>query len=174
MLFFVSCGGKSDKSAETKKDICDVKNKIAISIQDYHDMMNDTLVYSCSAFDVKSTEYSWKSDSTATLKMSNYLKDNNSGDDKSLDINISLYACNGKKLVPGFYAYSGLENGLWCSVTLGTVFGTVYFNGSNQGGITINKIDATSICGNINLNTNSPKDPMIGVVKANGDFSYKQ
>lgn len=172
----VSCGGAKDGKKEEQKPVCEGKNSIAITIQDYYYSMNDTLVYSTANFDVKHSEYNWINDSTVTLKLSNYDPKELTGarQESQIDLNIEINARHGKKLEPGYYGYRDYETGLWAGVTMTTAYGTVWFNGNDQGGVTIEYVGKDAICGTLSLNVEDPDSPMIGIVRTNGTFVYKK
>lgn len=179
VFVLASCGG-SDKKTEDEKIVCDLKNEIAVTIQDYYYSMTDTLVFNTTNFEVKHSEYNWIDDSTVSLKLSNYEPKDLVGarTEKQIDINIDINARKGKSLEPGYYGYHAYENGLWSRVTLTTAYGTVWFNWSygqkEQGGITIEHIDKDAVCGTLALNVEAPKDSNIGIVRVNGTFVYKK
>jgi len=171
-----SCGGAKDEKKEEQKPICEGENAIAITIQDYYYSMNDTLVYSTPNFEVKSSEYIWVNDSSVMLKLLNYDPKELTGarQENQIDLVIEINARNGKKLEPGYYAYREYETGLWSGVTMTTAYGTVWFNGNDQGGVTIENIDKDAICGTLSLNVEHPDQPSVGIVRVNGDFVYKK
>ncbi|HOZ30223.1 MAG TPA: hypothetical protein PLL66_04840 [Bacteroidales bacterium] len=172
-----SCGGAKEKDKEgEKKPVCEGENSIAITIQDYYYSMNDTLVYSTPDFEIKHSEYNWINDSTVTLKLCNYDPKELSGarQENQIDLNIEINARHGKKLESGYYGYRDYESGLWAGVTMTTAYGTVWFNGNDQGGVTIEHVDKDAICGTLSLNVESPDSPMIGIVRVNGTFVYKK
>lgn len=175
-----SCGGSSDKKTEDEKVVCDVKNEIAVTIQDYYYSMSDTLVYNTPNFEVKHSEYQWINDSTVSLKLSNYEPKELTGarSEKQIDINIEINARKGKKLDPGYYGYHAYEGGLWSRVTMTTAYGTVWFNWSmgqkDEGGVTIEYVDKDAICGTLALNVEEPTSSMVGIVRVNGTFVYKK
>ncbi|MDD3741433.1 MAG: hypothetical protein PHH30_09340 [Bacteroidales bacterium] len=172
-----SCGGgKDEKKDGENKPVCDVENSIAITIQDYYYSMNDTLVYSTPNFEVKHSEYVWINDSTVSLKLSNYDPKELTGarQENQIDLNIEINARHGKKLEPGYYGYRDYESGLWAGVTMTTAYGTVWFNGNDQGGVTIEYVGKDAICGTLSLNVENPDSPMIGIVRTNGTFVYKK
>jgi hypothetical protein len=175
-----SCGGGSDKKTEEEKPVCEGKNEIAITIQDYYYSMSDTLVYTTPNFEVKHSEYQWINDSTVVLKLSNYEPKDLTGarQENQIDLNIELNARDGKKLEPGFYGYHAYEDGLWSRVTMTTAYGTVWFNWNmgmpEQGGVTIEHVDEDAVCGTLALNVEEPESSMIGIVRVNGTFVYKK
>ncbi len=171
-----SCGGAKDTKTEEGKVVCEGKNAIAITIQDYYMGMSDTLVFTTPNFDVKYTEYVWINDSSLTLKMCNYEPKDLSGERKEsqIDLNVELKGTHGKKIEPGFYGYYAYESGLSCAVTMTTAYGRVYFNGSDQGGITLEYADKDAICGTFSLNVEKPNSSSYGIVRTNGTFVYKR
>ena len=175
-----SCGSGSDKKTEEEKPVCEGKNEIAITIQDYYYSMGDTLVFTTPNFEVKHSEYQWINDSTVSLKLSNYEPKDLTGErqENQIDLNIELNARNGKKLEPGYYGYHAYEDGLWSRVTMTTAYGTVWFNWNmgmpEQGGVTIEHIDKDAVCGTLALNVEEPESSMIGIVRVNGTFVYKK
>lgn len=172
-----SCSGaKENNNKEENKPVCDVENSIAITIQDYYYSMIDTFVYTTPNFEVKHSEVNWFNDSTVSIKLSNYDPDDLTATPQleQIDLNIELNARHGKKLEPGYYGYRDYESGLWAGVTMSTAYGTVWFNGNDQGGVTIEHIAKDAICGSLELNVDSPESPMIGTVKLNGTFVYKE
>ncbi len=179
MIALASCGGaKENKDGE--KPVCEGKNEIAVTIQDYYYSMSDTLVYSTPEFEVKNSEYVWINDSTVSLKLSNYDPKDLTGSrqEDQIDINIELNARKGKKLEPGFYGYHDYDSGMWSRVTMTTAYGTVWFNWNSgmpeQGGITLEYIGKDAVCGTLALNVEQPESPMIGIVRVNGTFTYKK
>ena len=175
-----SCGGSTEKKTEEEKPVCEGKNEIAITIQDYYYSMSDTLVYTTPNFEVKHSEYQWINDSTVVLKLSNYEPKDLTGarQESQIDINIELNARKGKKIEPGYYGYHSYEEGLWSRVTMTTAYGTVWFNWNagmpEQGGVTIEHVDEDAVCGTLALNVEAPESAMIGIVRVNGTFVYKK
>ncbi|MDD3685264.1 MAG: hypothetical protein PHE56_00720 [Bacteroidales bacterium] len=175
-----SCGGSTEKKTEEEKPVCEGKNEIAITIQDYYYSMSDTLVYTTPNFEVKHSEYQWINDSTVVLKLSNYEPKDLTGarQESQIDLNIELNARKGKKLEPGYYGYHSYEEGLWSRVTMTTAYGTVWFNWNagmpEQGGVTIEHVDEDAVCGTLALNVEAPESSMIGIVRVNGTFVYKK
>ncbi len=176
-----SCGGaKESKKEEEKKPVCEGKNEIAVTIQDYYYSMSDTLVYSTPEFEVKNSEYVWINDSTVSLKLSNYDPKELIGarQEDQIDINIELNARKGKKLEAGYYGYHAYDSGLWSRVTMTTAYGTVWFNWNagmpEQGGVTVEYVGEDAVCGTLALNVEEPESSMIGIVRVNGTFVYKK
>jgi hypothetical protein len=174
-----SCGGAKE-TKEDEKPVCEGKNEIAMTIQDYYYSMSDTLVYTTPEFEVKSSSYSWVNDSTVILVLSNYEPKDLTGErqEDQIDLNIEINARNGKKLEPGFYGYHAYDSGLWSRVTMTTAYGTVWFNWNmgmaEQGGVTIEYVGKDAMCGTLALNVEEPESPMIGIVRVNGTFVYKK
>lgn len=177
----VSCGGGAKKdNKDDEKAVCGGKNAIAITIQDYHYGMSDTLVFATSDFVIKNSDFKWLNDSTVSLKLSNYEQKELVGEraEDQIDLNIELRARKGKKLSPGYYGYMDYESGMSSSVTMTTAYGTVYFNWfsgmPDQGGVTVEHVSKDAVCGTLALNVEKPDSPTIGIVRVNGTFVYKK
>ena len=176
----VSCGGSKEQKSEKNEVVCEVENKIAVTVQDYYYSMSDTLEFNTASFEIKQSKYEWLNDSTVSLKFMNYTEDEFEGrrTENQMDINIELNARKGKKLEPGYYKYHDYESGMWSRVTLTTAYGTVWFNWNmgmpEQGGITIEHVSKEAVCGTLSLNVENPESSTIGIVKVNGPFVYKK
>lgn len=183
IIILVSCGG-AKQNPETIKDtqppICDTKNEITLTIQNYMYEMSDSLSICNMNFEVKSSEYIWINDSTISLILSNYVFDELIGAKTldQMDILLEINARNGQMLEPGVYGHNDYISGKYCRIEFQTAYGDVWFNGepgvSDNGSITINHIDKKAICGTLSFNNDKPDDPMIGTVKANGTFVHKE
>ncbi|PLX06337.1 MAG: hypothetical protein C0596_17865 [Marinilabiliales bacterium] len=179
-----SCGGASEEKTtdeeQDKAPVCEVENGISVTVQDYMYSMSDTLVLNMAEFEVKTSDYKCINDSTVSLKLSNYEVADLVGarTPEQVDINIEINARNGEKLEGGYYGYHAYDTGKWSRVTLTTAYGTVWFNWVSgmpeQGGVTIEYVGEDAICGTLELNNEKPDNDMIGIVRVNGTFVYKE
>ncbi len=179
-LLVFSCGQATKTDEKNVESYCDMENDFYLTIRDYYHSMSDTLVVDNYKFEVKQSKFDWINDSTVSLKLKNYTSDEFIGQhqENQFDVIIEINARKGKKLTEGFYAYHDYESGLWSRVTIITVYGSVWFNWlfgmPKQGGVNIEHISKDAICGTLNLNVEDPSNSIIGIVKLNGDFSYKK
>lgn len=180
----VSCGGakeeSKDEETEEKAPVCQVENSIAVTIQDYHYQMSDTLEFATADFEVIASEYTWINDSTVSFKLSNYDPKDLVGarTPEQVDINVDIYARKGKSLEPGYYALSDYQSGMYSTATFATAYGKVWFNWvmgmPKQGGVTIEYVGEDAICGTFSINNEKADNDMIGIVRLNGTFVHKK
>ena len=187
-LILASCGGGKEKNdsdndttqvvdKKTAQDVCVNENKISVTVKDYEMIEGQDFVFEASNFEVKMSSYTYKNDSTAEFKMSNYTQEELVGDrlPEQVDIFVELHAKNGKTLDAAVYPYQEWDNDYWSKVNIITSDGTVWFNWFSgmpeQGDVVIDFIDKDNVCGSFNLNVEKPDSPTIGTVRLNGTFS---
>lgn len=186
-FILASCGGsKNDKNddssdsstveVKTATDVCTNENNISMTIKDHELKEDEVFLYETSAFEVKMSKFTYKNDSTAEFKISNYTQEELVGDrkDDQIDIFVELHSKHGKLLEPAVYGYQEWDADYWAKVNLITSQGTVWFNWvsgmPDQGNLTIDFIDKDNVCGSFNLNVEKPEHKSIGTVRLNGTF----
>ncbi len=185
-FIIASCGGGKENNDEntdstqvvekTAKDVCVNENQISLVVHKYPAGDDKTIELEMENFDVLMYTYTYKNDSAAEFKLSNYTEEefNEELQPGQVDIEVTLYSHNGKLLEPASYPYHGSsDNDFYSYVTIYTNEGNAYFNGvvGTQGDVIIDFIDEDNICGSFNLNVDNPDDASVGTVKLNGTFS---
>jgi hypothetical protein len=195
MLFavtFTSCGGKKAEEGEKKDstattepekpapsfaDMCKDENAMTVTIKGYsYGMKDKKYAFETPNFEVKQSSFTMTTDSTATIKLSNYAPADLVGDrkDEQVDIMVDLRARKGKKILDGGVYENGGSGDLYAATTFATSKGTVWFNWlagmPEVGTVKINFVDESHICGTFTLASEKPDNDMIGTVRLNGNF----
>lgn len=183
-----SCGGgqknienytdstQVDAENSTQMD-CVNENKISLTIKGHQINDKTDFVFETSDFKVKTSSFTYKNDTTAIIKLSNYAQEDVAGNRTAdqIDINVELHAKNGNVLKATSYPYQKWHNDFWSKVYIMTNEGSVWFNWvsgmPHQGDVNIRFIDKNNICGTFNLNVEKPENSTIGIVRLNGTFS---
>ncbi|CAG5077869.1 hypothetical protein [Parvicella tangerina] len=192
----VSCGGGEEESAEkegkegttttetnveetveevapTFEDVCTAATDIFLQVENYEYDLTEPFTHN-GAFEVKRSQWSVLTDSTAELKLYNYDLGEDTGN--NLDIYVKLNAKNGNVLAPAMYPYQDWENDYWAKVNIISPQGTVWFNWVSgmpeQGNVQIDYVDKDHVCGKFMLEVNQPDNTTVGHVVLNGSFNY--
>lgn len=186
----VSCGGAEEASTEeggeatleetaeeapapTFDDICTEETAIFLQVENYEYGLTEPFTHN-GPFEVKRTQYTMLTDSTAELKLYNYDLGEDTGN--NLDIYVMLNAKNGNTLTAEMYPYQDWENNYWSKVNIISPQGTVWFNWvagmPDQGTVAIDYIDKDHVCGKFILEVNKPDNTTIGHVVLNGSFNH--
>lgn len=188
-----SCGGKKEESTketttttttettttETKEGdfagSCTSDSKINVLIENYRYGVKDVVKYAAPNFEVKQATWNLMNDSTAELSLCNYTNEERAAGrtDGQVEISAKITAKKGKKIVSGTYGYMDYESGMAAMVTLNTEKGKVYFNGNDQGNLTITYFDKKHVCGTFDLAVDQPDNKTVGTVKLNGTFKVE-
>ena len=188
-----SCGGKKEETTketttttttestttETKEGdfagSCTSDTKINVLVENYKYGVKDVVKYGAPNFEVKQASWRMLSDSLAELSLCNYTNEERAAGrtDEQVEIFAKIIAKKGKKIVNGTYGYMDYESGMAAAVTINMQKGKVYFNGNDQGNVTINYFDKNHICGTFDLMVDKPDVPTVGTVKLNGTFKVE-
>ena len=180
--FIISCKSGNDKDLTTEtKSNCEEGNKLELTISDYNYRMTEPeFEFISEDFEVLSAEYIWENDSMLSLKLMNYIteEDNYIRRYEDVDINVDLRTHDGETLAPGIYKYNNYNSTKWSRVMMRTYAGLVWFNRiggmPEQGFVEIFYVSEDEICGNIELKVDKPEEEFIGTVILKGYFSYKK
>lgn len=186
----VSCGGSEETEKEhgeeasheetveetpepTFEDLCTEETAVFLQVENYEYGLTEPFTHN-GPFEVKRTQWTMLTDSTAELKLYNYDLGEDTG--HNLDIHVELNAKNGNLLAPEMYPYQDWENNFWSKVNVISPQGTVWFNWvsgmPDQGTVQIDFIDKDHVCGKFMLEVNKPDNTTIGHVVLNGSFNH--
>jgi len=180
-IFFLlsACGNKKEENAagstESEK-VCSKNSHFRLEINKEKLNNNESFSFKTNDFEIQSVVYSMKSDSVADIRISNYSSEEFSGslNDEQIDICISLYSKNGKRLKPGLYRYLDFDADYYSKVNIVTSKGVIWFNWVSgmpvQGGVEVYQIDKVAACGVADLTVDKIDNKSIGVVKLSGNF----
>ncbi len=180
-LSVLSCGGGNGTEQKDMARICQKASKVYLSIRNYQYQMDPVdYMFNTKEFNIASGDFYFENDSTARLILRNYniFSEENihDFDNDRVEIITDLRSRHGENLRPGKYYYNEITDTLWSRVRIITTAGQVWFNrGSempHQGHVKLKHICKNEICGEFNLSVASPDDPMIGIVKLIGEFSF--
>lgn len=166
-----------EKPAPAFADVCKDENAMTMTIKGYgYGMSDKKYAYETTNFEVKQSSWTMKTDSTATLKLSNYTAADLVGDrkDDQVDIMVEFRAKGGKKIEAASFVNGDYQSPMNCTTTMITAKGTVYFNWlagmPESGNVKLNFVDADHVCGSFTLAAEKPDSDMIGTVRLNGTF----
>lgn len=157
----------------TFNDVCTAPTDVFLQVENYEYGLTESFTYN-GAFEVKRSQWTVLTDSTAELKLYNYDLGEDTGN--NLDIYVMLNAKNGNTLTPEIYPYQDWENNYWAKVNVISPKGTVWFNWvmgmPDQGNVQIDYLDKDHVCGKFMLEVNKPDNNTIGHVVLNGSFNH--
>lgn len=157
----------------TFEDICTAETDVFLQVENYEYGLSEPFTYN-GQFDVKRTQWTVLTDSTAELKLYNYELGEDTGN--NLDLYVMLNAKNGNNLAAEMYPYQDWENDYWAKVNVISDKGTIWFNWvsgmPDQGNVQIEFLDKDHICGNFMLEVNAPDNTTVGHVVLNGSFNH--
>lgn len=183
-----SCGSKSEEKAneinivEKKGEsegnfetMCNSETKINVLVQNYKYGAKEIINYTEPSFNVKQSKWKVINDSVAELSLCNYTNEEKASGrtDEQVEIAVKIVTKNNKKIVNGTYGYMDYKSGMAAQVTINMLKGKVYFNGKDQGNVTINYFDDKSVCGTFDLMVDKPEIQAVGTVKLNGTFKVE-
>lgn len=180
-LSVISCGSKNGTELEDTARICHKESKFYLSISNYQYQMDPVdYEFNTKEFVISSGDLYYENDSTARLILRNYdlsFEDNITDfENDRIEIIADFRSRHGEILSPGKYYYNEISDTLWSRLRIITPAGQVWFNRGqempHQGYVKLKHICENEICGEFNLSVEAPEDPMIGMVKLKGKFSF--
>ncbi len=190
----VSCGAEESESEEqdgeakeeTKEgetvqeeappafeDICTAATEVFLQVENYEYGLTEPFTFNGN-FEVKRSQWTVLTDSTAELKLYNY--DLGEETENNLEVYVTLNAKNGNVLDPALYPYQDWDKDYWSKVNVIAPQGTVWFNWvsgmPDQGNVQIDFLDKDHVCGKFMLEVNQPDNNTIGHVVLNGTFNH--